>query len=140
ECGSSNLGGVERKIAAAESGLDGDLPNTGGAEQHLGVAAFDRGPRFRVKAAWPGERPQQHVRVEQHAHHRPSKTAITSSGNGASKSSGTCSFPANTPSRRLRGRSLRGPKRAKGLPALAIMISSPAAAASTKRDNWVLAA
>jgi hypothetical protein len=30
ECGSGNLGRIERKIAATKSGFDGDLPNAGG--------------------------------------------------------------------------------------------------------------
>jgi len=61
ECGSGNLGGVERKIAAAKSGLDGDLPNAGGAEQYLGFAAFDRGARLTIQPAGLGERPKQNA-------------------------------------------------------------------------------
>src|SRR6516165_1344879 len=75
--------------------------------------------------------------VEQHAHQRPSNASASSSGKEASKSSGTRNFPAKMPRRRLRPGPASGPKRATGLPDLAMMISSPATAASTKRDNWV---
>src|SRR5439155_14410401 len=140
EGGSGDLGRIEDKIVAAQSSLDGDLPDAGGAEQHLGVAPFDCGAGLSIEPVRLGERPQQDKGIEQHTHQRPSKASMTSSGNGASKSSGTRSFPAKTPRRRCRCEPMSGPKRATGLPDLAIMISSPAAAASTKRDNWVLAA
>ena len=88
---------VERKIAAAKSGLDGNLPNAGGAEQYLDFAAFDRGARLTIQPAGLGERLKQNMRVEQHPHQRPSNASMTSSGNGASKSSGTRSFPVKMP-------------------------------------------
>jgi hypothetical protein len=64
------------------------------------------------------------------------------SESGASKSGGTIAFPVREPRRRF-GRFSRvtsGTRRATGFPALAMMISSPAAASSTSRENCVLAA
>src|SRR6516162_11072675 len=41
ERGLGNLLRIKGKIAAAKPGFDRDLPNTGGAEQYLGVTGFD---------------------------------------------------------------------------------------------------
>src|SRR5271169_2488687 len=65
---SGDFGWVENKPGAAKSGFDDDLPNAGGAEQHLGVAAFNRAARLRVQPARLTKSPQQNMRVEKHTH------------------------------------------------------------------------
>jgi hypothetical protein len=62
-------------------------------------------------------------------------------GQRASKSAGTARRPASTPSRRRPGPAAEasGTRRASGRPARAMMISSPAAAASTRRESCVFA-
>ncbi len=61
------------------------------------------------------------------------------SGNGASKSAATAIRPLSWPGRRGWLRAAIGTRRAMGRPALAMMISSPAAARSTSCDRLVLA-
>jgi hypothetical protein len=131
---------LNHEIGAAQPRLDGDFPDACDAEQHFGGAAFDRGASLRIETMRLRQSPQKDMRIEQDAHQRPSNTSRTSSGKSASKSSGTRSLPANTPSVRFRRGPESGPNRAIGLPDFAMMISSPAAAASTKRESWVFAA
>ncbi len=73
---------------------------------------------------------------------RPSKASIRLSGGGASKSGGTTATPVRAPRRRFARPSAgdNGTKRVIGFPALAINISSPAAAWSTNHDKFALAA
>src|SRR5208282_2948081 len=78
--------------------------------------------------------PEQNMRIEQQAHYRPSNASRISDGKGASKSVGTFSRPAKIPRRRfLRLAGPSGPSLASGVPDLAMMISSHAAACSTRR-------
>jgi hypothetical protein len=68
----------------------------------------------------------------------PSNASSTSSGKGASKSWAIHTVPLPSPGRRLRaGRN--GTSLARGLAALAMMISWPDAASSTSAERWVLA-
>src|SRR5207253_1889859 len=103
-----------------------DLPYACDAEQHFARAAFDGGAGLLIETMRLRQGPKQNVRIEQDAHQRPSNASRTSSGKSASKSSGTRSLPANTPSVRFRRGAESGPNRAIGLPDFAMIISSPA--------------
>jgi hypothetical protein len=72
--------------------------------------------------------------------HSPCSNIRTSSGLAALKSFSMRTFPLQAPSVRFFPVPPYATSRATGLPAFASTISSPAAASSTSRDRWVLAA
>src|SRR5207248_26089 len=78
--------------------------------------------------------PEEDVRVQEQRHRfLPAKPANTSGGSGASKSAAMRMRPLEPPG--VRTRVLIATRRARGTPAFAITISSPAAACSTRADR-----
>src|ERR1035437_2633057 len=83
--------------------------------------------------------PDRDMSIEQQVHHSTPKGSAISGGNGASKSSLIQILPFNMPKVLRTSSFSKGTRRAKGLPALAITISSPAATSSKRLERWVLA-
>src|SRR5664280_1385985 len=130
------------KIIPPQSRFDGDFPNADGAKHNVIIRALDGGAQRIAKSLRRSKRPEQDMSIQQQAHYRPSNSSKMSEGKGASKFSGIDRRPTRSPRRRsLRPvPAVNGTSLARGVPAFAMMISSPAAASSTKRDKWVLAA
>ena len=101
-------------------------------------AAVTRRTHAAAESAAILERPEQSVGIKQEAQALRPPGGLRRS-NGASKSSGYSNSPFAVPSFRRAGLP-QAIRRARGRPALAIIISSPAAASSTRRERWVLAA
>src|SRR6266511_1472643 len=139
DCRAGNLCCIGDKIAAPQLRLDRDLPDTCCRKQDLVRWIEDRLPCLGRQFCGFAESPEKNVRVQQHAHQRPSKPAMTFAGSGASKSSGILILPFRIPSLRTRFVATRGTSLATGLPAFAITTSLPAAARSTSFDSCVLA-
>src|SRR5262249_54322304 len=121
-----------RRVELAQAPLDLDLPDRHGADRDQRGTVLDASPDPRVQRL-TAQPPQQRVRVEQQAH-RSSNAAITSGG-VRSKSGAMETWPRHRPGFRLADASY-GTSLATGRPALPMMISSPAAARSTRRDSW----
>src|SRR5206468_3090948 len=129
---------ASRDLDSPQCRLDRDLPDAGGADERRGDRRDDRGADLLREAPVIGEEPEEDLRVEERPHQRPAKARRTPAGSGASKSAAMRIRPFSRPGRRLAGES--GTRRARGRPARAITISSPAAARSTRREKCVLAA
>src|SRR6185312_14103156 len=110
----------------AQSGFDTDFPDRSGARIHF--TRFNALSRALREFFRRGKGPQEQVGIQQNPHHyRPSKVDRVSSSSGALKSSGTLILPFSRPRCFLRIGAAMGDSRAIGLPALAMMISAPAA-------------
>src|SRR5215216_3074186 len=116
--------------------LDRDLPGARGREEELVLGILEQRPDRLGKLLRPGLHPQPTVRVEEDS--QEWNRASTSSGKGASKSSGTSKSPSSWPMRRC-GLESTGTSFATGLPARAITISSPPATRRSSRDRCVFA-
>jgi len=102
-----------------------DLP----PDRFSSVLGFVRGGRpARRSMPFPGAELTQNVR-----------TGTSYRASGASKSSAIWTRPSQPPGSRREARPWSGVNRASGRPALAMMISSPAAARSTRADSCDLA-
>src|SRR5690348_6913168 len=128
------------EVQFAERQLDRNLPGARGTDEYL------RGSRDRVtngysQLAVSRPPPQEDMGVEEQPQCLPStpKAASRSAGKGASKSSAIQTFPRPRPGRRRSRGCLSGTSRARGFPSLAMIISSPAAASSTRCDSLVFA-
>src|SRR5947208_15094321 len=127
------------EVQLAYASLDGDLPRADGAHHN------EFGPLHRADGSGPKllqVPPNQRVGIEQQPHSdSPVNRRNTSGGSGASKSSAIHPLPFPNPYLRSRRVSLgaSGTSRAFGLPDLAIVISRPAAACSTRAARWVFA-
>src|ERR1700724_1084328 len=123
--------GDDRPIKAKlpDRPLDRDFPYCRGADGNLvRLVAHRRAQRWRDPAG-PLIRPEQDVRVDQQPHGAYSKYFCTSGGRGPSKSSAMYVIPSRfCPNRRFFRGGRYGTSLAFGLPALAMTISSPAAA------------
>src|SRR6266536_862947 len=129
---------VLRRLQLSERPLDRDLPRTRGAGEHLGLVR-DQEPRLLRQRRIVGQPPQQDVGVEQKPHDPSPRNAAAIPDGSSSKSSWMTTRPRQRPgSRGMTARGI-GPSRAIGRPALLMMISSPAAARSTRRDRCVFA-
>src|SRR5215472_5863079 len=134
--------GIDTEIVATQSSLDRDFPHACSAEQQIVVRVVEQFVRILRQALRRSRGPQQQMRVEQqlHAGWSPNSRSISLLPM-RSKSSGTAICPAMKP-RRLALPAV-GTSRAvtltSGLPAFAMMNGSPLAAASTRRERWVLA-
>jgi hypothetical protein len=129
--------------------FDCNLPHAGHADKN---AAVGRSNGFHCGLGQPlivGQPPEQDVGIEQEIHffEGPSfgsmgaeyQSASSSSDIGSSKLSPNQTLPFNMPGLRTGNGLAKGANLAIGLPALAMMISSPWLANSTKRESWVLA-
>jgi len=126
-------GGDDRHCIEGEpsgAAVQRDFPDRGGAEIDLGDGELGLHGFWQTLGC--GQRPQQHLRVEQQPHDG-------ASGCAASKSSGSFILPTSAPSLRGRGVSLSGTMRATGRPLRARMTSLPAKASSTSLPSVPLA-
>src|SRR6266480_595343 len=127
------------QVQLAYGALDGDLPRADGAHYN------EFGPLHRADGSGPKflqVPPNQCVGVEQQPHSdSPVNKRNTSGGSGASKSSAIQPLPFPNPYLRKWRVSFgaSGTRRALGLPDLAMMISRPCAACSTRSERWVFA-
>src|ERR1700674_1110336 len=105
----------------------------------------DAWSEHRVLGAWPKplapiDPPDENMGIQQKVHGSMPKPLRTSGGSGASKSSLIQIFPFIIPKDFRTSGFSRATSRAIGFPALAMMISSPAAASSARLERCVLAA
>src|SRR5438270_4393851 len=127
------------EVQPADGSLDGDLPRADGAHYN------EFGPLHRADGSGPKlpqVPPNQRVGIEQQPHSdSPVNNRKTSGGSGASKSSAIQPLPFPNPYLRKWRIPLgaSGTRRALGFPDLAMMISRPCAACSTRSERWVFA-
>src|SRR6202035_4001822 len=120
--------------------LDRDFPNRRRADDTLVRLVAHRRAQRRRDLAGPLIRPEQDMRVDQQPHGSYSKYFCSSGGRGPSKSSAMYVIPSSfCPNRRFFRDGRYGTSLAFGLPALAMTISSPAAARSTSLERFVFA-
>src|SRR5260221_2365233 len=121
----------------AQPGLYRDLPGRYHADETT-IGAPDDVTVLCLEPSIAIQNPKKNLRIDEkiHCSISPSKARWISSGKGASKSSAIQIFPFNAP--KMTGDFLlaSATSRARGLPALAMMISSPAAARSTSRERF----
>src|SRR2546425_8919915 len=127
---------VLRQRHPAEVRLDHDLPCARGAEEDLVPAIRDESAGASRELIAVGDPPEEGVGVEQQSH---SKCFARSFGSGASKSGETTIRPRAVPGVRRSVRGLSGTIFATGLPALAMVISSPRRTRSMRRERCVFA-
>src|ERR1700674_1764896 len=130
------------EIETAKRDLYVGLPSRRHAHEHQ-IRCRDAASRNGAQPGRLAAPPEEDVSVEQEPvgrlHSRPSNAAWISGGSGASKSSAMRIRPSQPPGWRGRAGRLNGTSLARGLPALARMISSPSAARSTSREREVFA-
>src|SRR6185437_1606538 len=138
----SHNGGFYRfgRSYSAKPGLDRNFPGVDQTDE-AAIGGGNRSAALCCQARAILHRPNKDLRVEQEPHEAssPSKARWISGGRGASKSSDTNTFPFHAPKRTGTFLGDNGTRRARGLPALAMMISSPAAARSTRRERFPFA-
>src|SRR4051812_1288609 len=127
-------------VQALEGGFNANFPNGNHADPDRRSIVLNRCFCVPAKASVVFDPPDQNMRIEQDIHSSAPNARARSGGKGSSKVSRILIRPLSRPGFRSNFFCSNGINRAIGLPALAIMISLPAAASSTKADNCVFAA
>src|ERR1035438_2459366 len=128
------------KSQPAEPRFDGHLPHGGGADPEPRAGLKQRSFASGAQTGAPSHPPDRDMGIQQQVHHSMPNGSPISGGSGASKSSLIHILPFNMPKVLRTSGFSRGTRRATGLPALAMRISSPAATSSRRPERWVLAA
>lgn len=98
---STSAAGGSLRRELAERMFHTDFPHARHREHRLVSRISDGGASRLIHSLRSRKQPQPHVRIKQKLHGlSPSKYAWISAGSGASKSSGTTSFPRRVPKRR----------------------------------------
>src|SRR6266446_2874110 len=129
------VGDVEPPLGA----LDTHFPGARRADKHLRLPRCDSCSGRRTQRGIVRQPPEEGVSIEEeHQGASPSKAAVRSGGN-SSKSGAIRTRPRHEPGTRGRSSSRYGTSLASGFPARAMIISSPWATWSSKRERCVLA-
>src|ERR1700756_2185975 len=129
---------VQVDVEFPEPDLYRQLPECGGTDVNF-CCVLDQLSGLRWQFWIIAQGPKQDVGIQQYSHGWfPSNASSMSSGNGASKSSGTTSLPFIAPIRRPVGFPT-GTRRAIARPCLAMVMIWPAAASSTSFDKLFFA-
>src|SRR5437868_12062537 len=136
---------IDRELQMTKCALDRELPGRGHAHENRVFCRCECFSCIWAEGTWLIQPPKKNVRIQQDSHlrlreDRPSKESRRSAGRGSSKFGEIQILPRkNPPFRRLAGAGRKGTSFAFGWPALAMTISSPAAARSTSSERWVFA-
>src|SRR4051812_8069747 len=126
-------------VQALKGGFNADFPNGNRADPDCCSIVLNRCFCVPAKASVVLDPPDQNMRIEQDVHSSAPNARARSGGRGSSKLSRILIKPLSRPGFRANFFCSNGINRAIGLPALAMMISLPDAASSTRADNCVFA-